>query len=432
MPLEVDVENVLLVSIDCLRADRFRRAVREGAVPSLARLRENGTVFETAVTVANTTDPSCTSLLTGAYPHTHGVQENGWGLDESVPVLGEALGAAGVDTFGVVSVDHLADEHSGLGRGFDAYRDGGSSYDTLYPFLSRIYDTRTFNRVFGALKDLGTERYNLKTLLRETGLIQLHARTAASVTEDAIEELDRVEGRFFGWVHYFDMHEPRNYDRGDLAEHDEYGAAMQLVDDHVGSLLDALEARGLRENTLIVLTADHGEALGDHGYTGHGRQLYDEEVRVPLVFSHPDAASATIGDQVRTIDLAPTVLDLLGADVPDAFEGVSLLTSPDDGSGDGQPGDREAFLTAYPEFTESVGLRVPGWKLIRADDTHELYDLEADPEERRDLVAAGETNDTPYKRLQERLTAWEREGDVAEQSVDEETQEMLADLGYVE
>ncbi|MFB6227925.1 MAG: sulfatase [Halobacteriales archaeon] len=442
--LDIDVENVLLVSIDCLRADRFREAVRGGMVPSLARLQESGTVFETAVTVANTTDPSCTSLLTGTYPHTHGVQENGWGLEESVPVVGEALGAAGVDTFGVVSVDHLADEHSGLGRGFDAFQDGGSSYDTLYPFLSRIYDTRTFNRVFGAVKDLGTERYNLKTLLRETGLIQLHARTAASVTEDAIEELDRVEQPFFGWAHYFDMHEPRNYDRRDLGEHEEYGAAMKLVDDHVGSLLDALEARGLRESTLIVLTADHGEALDDHGYTGHGRQLYDEEVRVPLVFAHSDAESATVADQVRTIDLAPTVLDLLGADVPDAFEGVSLLTAPEESGGPSEkpderdrgdpavPGNREAFLTAYPEFTESVGLRVPGWKLIREGEEHELYDLEADPGERRDLVAAGDTDDTPYGALRERLAAWEQEGDVTEQAVDEETREMLADLGYVD
>jgi arylsulfatase A-like enzyme len=434
--LDTDAENVLLVSIDCLRADRFREAVREGMVPALARLRETGTVFQTAVTVANTTDPSCTSLLTGTYPHTHGVRENGWGLEESVPVLGEALGAAGVDTFGVVSVDHLADEHSGLGRGFDVFHDGGDSYDTLYPFLSRIYDTRTFNRVFGAVKDLGTERYNLKTLLRETALIRLHARTAASVTDDAIDALDRVGQPFFGWVHYFDMHEPRNYDRGDLGEHDEYDAAMKLVDDHVGSLLDALEARGLREDTLVVFTADHGEALGDHSYTGHGRRLYDEEVRVPLVFAHPDAESATITDQVRTIDLAPTVLDLLNADVPDSFEGVSLLSNPD-GNGaveatPSPPGDREAFLTAYPEFTESVGLRVPGWKLIREDGEHELYDLEADPGECRDLLAAGETDDTPYEALRERLTAWEQEGDVTEQSVDDETREMLADLGYVE
>ncbi len=442
--LDIDVENILLVSIDCLRADRFREAVKEGMVPSLARLRKDGTVFRTAVTVANTTDPSCTSLLTGTYPHTHGVQENGWGLDESVPVVGEALRAAGVDTFGVVSVDHLADEHSGLGRGFDAYHDGGSSYDTLYPYLSRVYDTRTFNRVFGAVKHLGTERYNLKTVLRETGLIQLHARTAASVTEDAIGELDRAEGPFFGWVHYFDMHEPRNYDRGDLGEHDEYGAAMKLVDDHVGSLLNALEARGLRENTLIVLTADHGEGLDDHGYTGHGRQLYDEEIRVPLVFAHPDAESTAVGDQVRTIDLAPTILDLLDADVPDTMEGVSLLTNPEESGGDLEdpgegdevtrppPGNREAFLTAYPEFTESVGLRAPGWKLIQEDEKHELYDLEADTGERRDLVAADETENTPYETLRERLAAWDQEGDVTEQSVDEETREMLADLGYVE
>jgi arylsulfatase A-like enzyme len=440
-----DVENVLLVSVDCLRADRFQQAVETGVVPSFARLDGDGITFETAVTVANTTDPSCTSLLTGTHPHTHGVTENGWGLAGSVPVLGEALQEAGVDTFGVVSVDHLNDAHSGLGRGFDAFRDGGNSYDTLYPILSRIYDTRAFHRVFGAVKDLGTERYNLKTLLRETGLIRLHARTAGSVTDDAIEELDRVAAPFFGWLHYFDMHEPRNYDRGDLAETDEYGAAMRLVDEHVGSLLDALERRGLAENTLVVLTADHGEALEDHGYTGHGRQLYDEEVRVPLVLYHPDAVPATVDDQVRTIDLAPTVLDLLDADAPEAFEGQSLLSHPDDEADerDGEadesdgfdsrlPGDREAFLTAYPEFTESVGLRVPGWKLIREGEEYELYDIDADPGEHRDLMASGRIDGTPYDDLRVRLEQWETGEEVTEQEVDSETREMLADLGYVE
>ena len=435
-PSDLDPENVLLVSVDCLRADRFREAVESGAVPAFARLRDGGVAFETAVTVANTTDPSCTSLLTGSYPHTHGVRENGWGLEESVPVVGEPLQNAGVDTFGVVSVDHLSDEHSKLGRGFDAFRDGDGSYDTLYPILSRIYDTRTFNRVFGAVKDLGIGRYTVKTLLRETGLIRLHARTAESVTGDAVEELDRADPPFFGWVHYFDVHEPRNYDRADLDETDEYGAAMRLVDDRVGTLLDELEARGLAEDTLVVLTADHGEALDDHGYTGHGRQLYEEEVRIPLVFAHPDLEPGRIDDQVRTIDLAPTVLDLFGVDAPEAFEGVSLFSRPEDPErgnvDDPPPGDRIAFLTAYPEFTESVGVRVPEWKLIRADGEYELYDLDADPGERRDLVAAGETDGTPYDDLKERLRAWEADGDVAEQSVDEETREMLADLGYVE
>jgi len=423
------IENVLLVSIDCLREDWLQRGISEGIVPTLERLTTDGLYFDQAFTVANTTDPSLTSFMTASYPHTHGVQENGWGLDESVPVLAESIQDEGHETFGVVSVDHLSDEHSGLGRGFDEYCDGGGSYDTLYPILSRIYDTQTFNTVFGAVKDIGTEQWNLKSLLRQTGLIRLHCRTAKSVTQDAVDQLDRVDGPFFGWVHYFDMHEPRNYDRSDLESHDEYTAAMKLVDGYVQQLLDELEERNRRDETLVILTADHGEALDDHGYTGHGRQLYDEELHVPLAFHHPDIEPETVSDQVRTIDIAPTVLDLLDVDVPEAFEGRSIRAN-DDGT---PPGDRDTFLTAYPEFAESIGLRTPGWKLIREGSDHELYDLSADPDEENDLVAAGATDGTPYDDLREKLQAWDSAGsEVSDQDVDADTQEMLKDLGYVD
>ncbi len=273
------IRNVLLVSIDCLRADRYREGIESGILPTFAALDDRGTTFESAFTVANTTDPSLTSFMTARYPFDHGVVENGWGLDEEYAVAAAQFREAGYDTFGVVSVDHLNHEHSRLGRGFDRYFDG-ASYDTLYPYLSKIYDNKIFNTVFGAVKDVGTETYTVKSLLRDTGLISLHARRGKNVTADAIEGLDESEDPFFGWVHYFDVHEPRNAPREYLGDHDEYTAAMMHVDREVGRLLDALEERGLAEETLVVLTGDHGEALGDHGYTGHGRTLYDEELHV--------------------------------------------------------------------------------------------------------------------------------------------------------
>ena len=430
------LRNVLLVTVDCLRADRFREAVESGLCPTFADLDAAGTTFGSAFTVSNTTDPSLTSFMTGQYPLDHGVVENGWGLDEGEPVAAERFRAAGFDTFGVVSVDHLAHEHSRLGRGFDRYADGGSRYDALYPALSRIYDTKTFNTVFGAVKDLGVGRYTIKNLLRDLGLIQLHCRTARSVTADAVEQLEAASGPFFGWVHYFDVHEPRNAPGEFLADHDEYTAAMMHVDRQVGELLAALEERGRREETLVVLTGDHGEALDDHGYTGHGRTLYDEELHVPLVFDHDTLPGGTVETQVRTIDILPTLLELVGADGLGA-DGAPLF------DGDPAGADRPTYAMAYPTFGDRVGLRTDGWKLVRdrEDDADELYDLTADPDERRNLLeeAAGGDDADPrdverrHESLSSDLEAWLSRFDGTErQAVDAETEEMLADLGYRE
>ncbi|WP_337652966.1 sulfatase [Halomontanus rarus] len=418
------IRNVLFISVDCLRADRFRDGIESGILPNVASLEERGTTFDAAYTVANTTDPSLTSFLTGAYPFDHGVIENGWGLDPEFPVAASRFRDAGYDTFGVVSVDHLNHEHSGLGRGFDRYFDG-ESYDTLYPILSRIYDTKTFNAIFGAIKDVGTDRYSVKRLLRETGLIELHCRSAESVTADAIEGLDGVEEPFFGWVHYFDVHEPRNAPPAFLDDHDEYTAAMMHVDRHVGTLLEELEARDLTDETLVVLTGDHGEALDEHGYTGHGRTLYDEELHIPLVFAHESLPADTVETQVRTIDVLPTVLDLVDAN-PLESAGEPVF---DD---DPVTADRPLFAMAYPTFCDRVALRRDGWKLIRDrenGDTERLYDLEDDPDERTDLA----DDDHVRQRLATELDDWLHSfGDTERQEVDAETEEMLADLGYTE
>jgi arylsulfatase A-like enzyme len=424
---ELDVENVLLVTVDCLRADDFWEAIESGSVETMGALASDAISFSKAFTVANTTDPSLTSVMTSQHPQTHGVRENGWGVGEDVPLLSGELAAAGQDTFGVVSVDHLSHEHSGLGRGFDSYRND-DSYDTLYPYLSRIFDTKAFNVTFGAIKDIGTRRYNVKTILRDLGLIRLHCRSGHSMNEDALEELAGLDGPFFGWLHYFDMHEPRNFSRSDLGAHDEYTASMRTVDSCLATVLEELESRGLREETLVVLTGDHGENLDDHGYTGHGRTLYDEEIHVPLLFSHPSLDGPSVDAQVRTIDIAPTILEIFDVTIPDSFDGQSLAGDP------AAIEDRPVFTTAYPEFTEAVAIRWDGWKLIHEDGTYELYDLEADPDETRNLRDDADNADV-LSHLRDRLEEWETTAEAPEdptRDVDDETRAMLEDLGYVD
>ncbi|AGN01354.1 sulfatase [Salinarchaeum sp. Harcht-Bsk1] len=446
-----EIRNVLLVSVDCLREDVFKAGLEEGLFPNCAALYDGALEFTETYTVANTTDPSLTAFMTAKYPFEHGVVENGWGLDETHDTAGENFQAAGMDTFGVVSVDHLAADHSKLDRGFDRYEDG-QAYGKLYPILSRIYDTKTFNTVFGAVKNLGIGRYTVKNLLRDLGLISLHCRSARSVTDDAIACLDDVapkfaangdgadangedasgtddeESGFFGWVHYFDVHEPRNAPRNLLEDHDEYTAAMMRVDDHVGELQDELEARGIADETLVVFTGDHGEALGEHGYEGHGRTLYDEELNVPLAFDHDALPDEQIDTQVRTIDILPTLLSLVDADPLDAA-GEPIVTAPDD---DPAEESRQLFTMAYPTFGDAVATRTPDWKLIRdrEDDVEELYDLESDPDERDDLVDEhGQRREALAGDLDSWLATF---GEIERQEVDEDTEEMLADLGYME
>ncbi len=419
--------NVLLVTVDCLRVDRLQDELEAGHLPAFDRIRSRGLSFSNAFTVANTTDPSLTSMLTGLTPPSHGVLENGWGLPEEIPTIATHLASAGYDTAGVVSVDHLADQHSGLGTGFNRYEDGGSTYDTLYPILSRIYDTKTFNTVFGAIKNRGVAGVTVKDLLRQLGLIRLHERPASRVTGDTVDAINELEPPFFAWTHYFDLHEPRNAPRALRRGRDRYTAALHHVDEQLGALQDALAARDLLEDTLIVVTADHGESLDDHGYTGHGRTLYDEELHVPLFFSHPSLPNERVDTQVRTIDIVPTILALL-EEAPLDTDGTALV-SPD---GTITESDQRLVAQAYPPFGEKYAVRTPSWKFIddRANDSVELYNLQADPEERTDV-----SSDEPevVAELQDAVETWlQRRQAVEDQSVDEATEEMLADLGYID
>jgi arylsulfatase A-like enzyme len=225
--------------------------------------------------------------------------------------------------------------------------------------------------------------------------------------------------------------EPADIERIRAVARDSFQSSYSLSPQEIETILEdvfteeALSER-IADPDALVLVADHGENLGDHGYSGHGRTLYDEEVRVPLVFAHPDIEHATVSDQVRTIDLAPTILELLGVTPPDAFEGRSLLRETNGST----PGDRDVFLTAYPEFTDAIGLRSGGYKLIRQDGSYEFYNLMTDPDERTNLF---DSADGPASTHLERLEQWAAESDAqSSQDVSDETREMLRDLGYVD
>lgn len=340
--------NVLLVSIDTLRADHVGVYGHEAArTPTLDRLAARGARFTQAVSPAPITLVSHASLLTGKIPPRHGVRDNGRDrLHPAHETLAERLRAADRATGAFVGA-YVLDSSFGLDQGFDRYDDSMSG--------------------------------------QRSATIGYAERRAADVVEAAGAWLDDLppERPFFAWVHFYDPH--ADYDppigfRAAVMGHP-YDAEIAYVDFQLGRLLERLDAAGRREGTLVVVTSDHGESLGEHGEPTHTHFIYDATQLVPLILEGPGApAGRVVETQVRLVDVAPTVLDLTGlAPLPDA-QGRSLVPLLD--------GEAEAPGPAYLEtlaprrlgWSPLFGLRLDGKKYIRAP-RPELYDLEADPEE---------------------------------------------------
>jgi len=350
--------NVILVSIDTTRADHlgcYGHPLLK--TPNIDRLAAEGVRFEQCIVAAPVTLPSHASMLTGVYPFVHKVRDNGtFRLHADNQTLAEILRDAGYATAAQVGA-FVMNQSFGLDQGFDVYRDVG---------------------------------YTLAEEARERAGSEIDAE---QVTDGAIKLLGRVApGPFFMFVHYFDPHQPYAPPKR-LADKyfDPYSAEIAFVDEQLGRLLDALAEQGLDDDTLIVLTSDHGEGLGQHGETTHAFFVYDTTLRVPLIFWSPGRLPAgwTTAECVRSIDIAPTILALLGAAPLAHGQGVDLsplwrtpLAELD------LEAYSETFYTKYNlGYSQLRALRADGWKYILSP-RPELYHIADDPLETRDLAAA--------------------------------------------
>jgi arylsulfatase A-like enzyme len=220
----------------------------------------------------------------------------------------------------------------------------------------------------------------------------------------ALEQLDSVDGkRFFQWIHLFDPHESK----GDRAR---YGELVKTMDEAIGEFLDGLEQRGLRDNTVIVLVADHGEALGDHRNQTHGTSLYEEQVRVPMLICLPDRPGKVFRRPVSTLDATATILALAGADLT-GIDGVNLLPLIE---ADTYPAERPVFTELHryqsrhaERTTDMQAVILDDWKLIRdlKNDTAQLFNLAADPREQASVLADFPDIAADLEDLLEALTA---------------------------
>lgn len=389
--------DLVVITLDTTRADRIGAYGHAAATtPVIDALAARGVRFEHAFAPAPTTLPSHASLFTGLYPPAHGARVNGsYALDPQRITLAERLKREGYRTAAFIGAFPL-DARFGLDRGFDRYDDR----------------------------------------MPARGQIMTYAeRDGAQVTDAAIEWLRAEadgENPLFLWVHYFDAHAPYE----PPAPATGYDGEIAFADSQIGRLLEAVDAARSLERTVVVLTADHGESLGEHGEDTHGTFLYDATVRVPLILVDPARVEApqVVDDRiVSLVDVFPTVLGVLGLDPVGDLDGEPLLAAT------GAP-DRAIYLETLEPLVRHGwaplrGLRTLDTKLIEAP-VAEFYRIGADPGELQNVFVAG----APAVRdMQESLTRRFGVLDVASllppreepEEADREVAVKLSSLGYV-
>jgi arylsulfatase A-like enzyme/Tfp pilus assembly protein PilF len=396
--------NLLLVSIDTLRADHLGCYGYAGAqTPRLDALAGSGLRFVQATTVVPLTLPAHSSLMTGTFPAWHGVRDNGgFYLGDDQVTLAETLRDKGYRTGGFVGA-FVLDRRWGIAQGFE-----------------RFYDD-----------------FDLDKFSSAPGMDAIQ-RPGSEVVDKALEWLGQDRERpFFAWVHLYDPHAPyeppepfrSRFPRTAIGAYDGEIATSDWL---VGRLLDALRDDGRLDDTLVVVSGDHGEMLGEHGEQTHGFFVYDAAVHIPLIMAGPGLPAREVKDQVRILDVMPTVLALLGVPAPRTVQGVSLL-----------PLARGLSLRLvahteswYPRYhygwSELNSLQDGRYKYIRAP-RPELYDLASDPHETRDLSPAETTRLATLDRALSGLLARTTSAAAAKgpSAVDSDTAERLAALGYV-
>ena len=395
--------NVILISIDTLRADHLSTyGYAKLQTPNLDRLAGEGVLFEQAISPVPLTLPAHASLLTGTLPVFHGIRDNtGFVLSGKHPTLAQALGAHGYRTGAFVG-SFILDSRFGLDHGFDYYYDNFES-ETL-----------------------------------ETAKLQISERRAEDVMAEARRWISQGDGGpFFAFVHLFDPHAPyaapAQYQAPNRLPYD---AEVAYVDSEVGKFVSFLQERGLWDASLVILTSDHGEGLGEHGELSHGMFLYDATLHIPLIIKLPGQVGRgrRVADQVRLIDVVPTVLDILKLPALPEIQGVSLKPAIN--------GGELPELAAYSEtqlpflnygWSGLDSYRAKGEKLIDAP-RPELYDLKKDPGETVDLFPQNRPRAEQLRQIKQRIAAQATDpsaGSARQSRVDQQTIQKLRSLGYL-
>jgi arylsulfatase A-like enzyme len=446
--------NVLLITIDALRKDRLAcYGYERVATPNLAAFAASGATFEHAYCNSPWTLPSMASLITGRYPTVCGV-DAGHRLREGIPTLAERLGAEGYRTEAYVTNIFMHPEY-GFARGFDVYLMNGD-LRLLYPLRGTALYKWTVAATRAARSRSGRGRDN--TTFNST-------ETAA-----ALRRLGSGGRPFFVWCHFMDPHGPYTPPRGYVPDYagvaaeeayalrDDllargwgldnlpmeetevlklemlYDGEVAYVDEHFGTIMEALEAEGLADDTIVVVLSDHGEEFFDHGGFEHGHTLYPELIDMALLVRLPgyDLREAAAGRYVSQVDVVPSIMEALGFAPPRDVDGRSFL------GGGPEEGVASAFAEAVKRGTEKKAVRRRGWLYIEdwEGGGRELYNIVADPRAVENLAGTGLPEE---EELAEALRAYAAANENAvaaggaapEFSLPEEQKKRLVGLGYI-
>ena len=388
-------QNVLLVTVDTLRADALGAYGGRAATPHLDRLAAGGARFTSAHAHSVVTLPSHVSILTGRYPFDHGVRDNaGYRADDALDTIAEMAQRTGRPTGAFVGAFPL-DRQFGLAQGFDVYDDAGG-------------------------RGAGESEFTLSE------------RPATAVVSAARTWIAAQSAPWFAWVHVFDPHAPYAPPAPfDNAFRDSpYHGEVAAVDQALAPLLDDLRSSG--RLTTVIVTSDHGEGLGEHGEATHGTFAYETTLRVPLIVAQvggppaPAARGAVIDTPARLVDILPTVADLLGWPRPGTAPGRSLAAP-----------DTEDASTRATYFEAMTPMLTRGWAPLRGVilgphkyidlPVEELYDLRSDPGEAQNIAtAAASTRNV----LRARLDGLAAGLPGAARTEDAEARARLESLGY--
>jgi len=414
-------KNILLVVVDCLRADFIYED--KAKIPNIKLLRENGFSLLNTIASTTTTTPSFSSLLTGMYPFENGVRSHsGFSLNKKIKTFPEILKEAGYHTYAEVT-GPLGKEVS-LDRGFEEY----------------------------------SHRNRKQTIFKEYG-------------DELIEKFKiHYKEPWFTMLHVWTLHHPRRV----LPECDnkecgstQYARSLSSIDRYLGKLLEVVG-----DDTIIALTGDHGEQIATSSldrhqknlrkrafklmskhnlskkpfskavrdtHIGHGHGIYDILVKIPLIFYNEDSVSSgSSSTQVRQIDIIPTLLDLAGVKHPENRSGKSILPIIDGKDKKNRDAFVEAVGMAIPKEEDWVsGIRIDNkYKYIfsphRKDFEEELYDLESDPEERKNIASKNKELITKFRKRIDDMKTTEMVGEKMQSSDEAQVMERLKDLGYLD
>lgn len=406
----VGAPNVLLIIVDTLRADHLScYGYSKNTSPNIDRLSREGVLFENAIAPSSWTLPSHASMLTGKYPSEHHLETQSDILDGTLLTLGEKFLSSGYRTAAFSANYTFFARRVGLGRGFVHFE------DYIHGIASIFANSSLAGRINGWIRTAG---YPIDIFGRQS---------AQDVNRNAlswIQEKERQRRPFFVALNYLDTHDPylpspeyanlfaSNDETGGRvsiqfnqfprltaaqlkAEISNYDGSIRYVDNSIKQLLQGLEAHGMLQNTVVVVTSDHGEALGEHGLLTHANALYREIVRVPLIIWRPGRipANVRVSRPVSTVDLPSTLLDSAGSLGDSSFPGTSLealwlgRVSPLDWP---DPISELAHLRIDPSFPNYRGkirtLVTMRHQYIRGPLGDQLFDWIADPGEEYDLI----------------------------------------------